>query len=270
MKTKNKITILTMLLAAASLLMQSCGKDNMKYPTSTIKGRLTYQGQPVKLTYNNGDILTNPTPATVTSQLLFQQVSGSQSKYGVSDIPVYAKHDGTFAGKFYDGEYTFRSKPGTNPFEDFTGKTATVKGDTDLGNIEVVPYWWINNLEPTYTGGIFTAKFNLTKPSTNASRTLQNVTVYFTPTNLPDVVSATVGIAVSFAAGTNSGGNTVPASGGTGGPVTVSVNLNTLSTAQKQLLNALGGNGTIWATIAVKTNSVNDALYSDPIKLQLP
>jgi len=270
MKKKNKITFLIMLLASAGLLMQSCGKDNMKYPTSTIKGRITYQGQPVKLLYNNGDILTNPSPATVTSQLLFQQVSGSQNKYGVSDIPVYAKHDGTFASKFYDGEYLFRSRPGSNPFEDFTGKTAKVNGDTDLGNIEVVPYWWINSLATTYTGGIFTATFNLTKPSGNAARTLQNVTVYFTPTNLPDAVSATVGIAISFNAGTNSGGNIVPAAGGTGGPVSVSVNLNTLTTAQKQLLNALGGNGTIWATVAVKTNTVNDALYSDPIKLKLP
>ncbi len=266
MKTKNKITFLIMLMASASLFVQSCGKDNAKYPTSTIKGRITYQGQPVKLVYNNGDILTGGN----TAQLLFQQVSGAQPTYAVSEVGVYPKHDGTFTGKFYDGDYLLRNKPGSNPFEDFTNKPFTVKGDTNLGDIEVVPFWWMSGLATTYTGGVFTATFNLTKPSGNTTRTLQNVNIYFTPTNLPDAVSATVGAARSFNAGTNAGGIIVPASTSTGGPVTVKVDLNTLTTLEKQFLRALGGNGTVWATIAVKTNTVNDAIYSDPIKLQLP
>jgi len=266
MKKKNKITFLTMLLAAASLLMQSCGKDNLKYPTSTIKGRITYQGQPVGLVYNNGDILTGGT----TSQLLFQQVKGPQNRYAVGEFGVYPKHDGTFASKFYNGDYLVRVNPGRSPFQDFSNKPFTVNGDANLGDIEVVPYWWMNNFATTYAGGVFTATFNLTKPSADATKTLQNVNIYITPTNLPDAVSATVGATRSFAAGVNAGGIVVPAAVSTGGPVTVRIDLNTLSTGEKQFLRALGGNGTVYATVAVKTLNINDALYSDVIKLQLP
>jgi hypothetical protein len=268
MKQKNKITLLMMLLIAASVLVQSCGKDNMKYPSSTIKGRLTYQGQPVGLVYANPDIIG--TAGVVTSQLLFQQTKGSLPIYGVQDIGVYAKHDGTFASKFYNGEYTWKTKS-SNPFEILTNQTVTVNGDTDMGNVEVVPYWWISNLVTTYTGGVFTATFNLTKPSTGAqAKALQLVAIYLSPTDLPDAASATVGAIRSFNAGTNSNGNVVPAAASTGGAVTIKVDLNTLTTLEKQNLLALGNNGTIWASVAVKSNTVTDALYSDPIKLQLP
>ena len=266
MKQKNKITLLIMLLAAASVLVQSCGKDNMKYPSSTLSGRLTYQGQPVGQVYNNGDLLTGGN----TAQLLFQQVTGDQAKYGVGDVPLYLKHDGSFTGKFFNGDYLARTVAGKNPFDDFKDKPFTVNGNTDLGNIEVVPYWWMSNLQTTYTGGVFTATLNLTKPSANAVRTLQHVAIYLNPTNLPDVVSATVGAARTFVAGTNAGGIIVPAAAGAGGAVTVKVDLNTLTTGEKQFLRALGGDGTIWASIAVKTKDVDYALYSDPIKLQLP
>lgn len=265
MKQKNKITLLMMLLVAASVLIQSCGKDNVKYPSSTLKGRFTYQGQPVGLLYNNGDILTNGN----TAPLLFQQKTGKLDVYAVGEIGVYPKHDGSFSTKFYNGEYTYRTLP-KNPFEVLTNVPVTVNGDTDLGNVEVVPFWWMSGLATTYTGGVFTATFNLSRPSTEANRNLQNVIIYVTPTNLPDVVSATVGAAKSYNAGTNAGGVVVPAAASSGGAVTVSFDLNTLTTGQKEFLNALGNNGTVWATIAVKTANVNDALYSDPIKLQLP
>jgi len=267
MKQKNKITLLIMLMAAASMLVQSCGKDNMKYPSSTLKGRFTYQGQQVGLLYANPDIIG--TAGVSTAQLLFQQVNGRLPAYGVGEVSVYAKHDGSFGGKFYNGDYLVRTQ-GRSPFEDFSNKPVTVNGDTDLGNLEVVPYWWMSNLATTYTGGVFTATLTLTKPSANTARTLQYVAIYLSPTDLPDVASATVGAARNFNAGTNAGGIVVPAAASSGGAVTVKVDLNTLTTLEKNQLLALGGGGTIWATVAVKTTGINDALYSDPIKLQLP
>ncbi len=265
MKQKNKITLLMMLLVAASVLIQSCGKDNVKYPSSTIKGRFTYQGQPVGLLYANGDLLTGGN----TAPLLFQQVAGKQNVYAVGEIAVYPKHDGTFTSKFYNGDYTYRTLP-KNPFQVISNKAVTVNGETDLGNIEVVPFWWMSGLTTTYTGGVFTATFNLTRPSTEANRNLERVNVYLTPTNMPDVVSATLGAARAFNPGTNAGGIVVPAAASTGGTVTVRVDLNTLTTGEKQFLSALGNNKTIYATVAVKTANVGDALYSDVIQLQLP
>lgn len=254
-----------MLLAAASVLLQSCGKDNMKYPSSTLKGRLTYQGQPVGLIPSNPDIIGSAN----TAALLLQQVSGAQERYGAGEVSLYVKNDGSFTSKFFDGSYLMRSAP-NDPFTSFTNRSVTVSGDTDLGNIEVVPYWWMNNLATTYTGGVFTATFNLTKPSADATKTLERVYIFLSPTNLPDIQSATQGVAKNWAAGFNAGGIVVPAANSTGGPVTIRVDLNTLTTGEKQFLTAQGNTGTIYASVAVKTTLINDALYSKPIQLKLP
>ena len=270
MKQKNKITVLIMLLVAASTLVQSCGKDNLEYPLSTLSGRFTYQGQPIKLLHTNPDLFVANN--NTVGHLRLQQVKGDQPVYGVGPIDIYARHDGSFTSKFYDGDYNMTTGGNLkNPFEDFTApKPITVKGNTDLGNIEVVPYWWMSNLQTTYTGGVFTATFNLARVSTMAGRNLQYVQIYLSPTNFPDVVSATQGAVRRFDPGTNSGGNSVPAAASNGGPVTIKIDLNTLSTGEKQFLRAFGGSGTIYASIGVKTNAVNDQLYTDVIQLQLP
>ncbi len=130
MKQKNKITVLIMLLVAASMLVQSCGKDNLEYPSSTLSGRFTYQGQPVKLLHTSPDLFaTNP-----VGHLRLQQVKGDQPVYGVGPIDVYARHDGSFSTKFFDGEYNMTTGGNLkNPFEDVTTpKPVTVNGNTDL------------------------------------------------------------------------------------------------------------------------------------------
>ena len=157
-----------------------------------------------------------------------------------------------------------------NPFEDFTTpKPIIVKGNTDLGDIEVVPYWWMSNLQTTYTGGVFTATFNVAKVSTlNGGRNLQYVAIYLSPTNLPDIQSATQGAVRTFNAGTNTNGNSVPAAASTGGAVTIKIDLNTLTAGEKQFLKVMGN--TIYASIGVKTDKINDQIYSDAIQLQVP
>ncbi|PJJ79763.1 uncharacterized protein DUF3823 [Mucilaginibacter auburnensis] len=255
-----------MLVIAASVLMQSCGKDNLKYPSSTLSGRLTYQGQPVGLIPSNPDIIGSANTAT----LLLQQTSGAQEVYGAGEVRIYAKNDGSFTSKFFDGKYLMRTQTSRSPFEDFTNRAVTVSGDTDLGNIEVVPYWWMNGLQTDYTAGVFTANFNLTKPSANTARTLERVYIFLSPTNLPDVQSSTQGVAKNWIAGFNSGGIVVPAGSSTGGTVTIKVDLNALTTGEKQFLKAFGNNTTVYATVAVKTTNINDALYSKPIQLKLP
>jgi hypothetical protein len=268
MKQKNKITVLIILLTAASVLMQSCGKDNMEYPSSTVSGRFTYQGQQVGLIWTDLGIEA----ANITPSLFLQQVKGDQPVYGVGDVRIYARHDGSFANEFFDGEYVARTSTNRMPFENFTmTKSIVINGDTELGNIEVVPYWWMKDLATTYNGGVFTATFNITKVSTGTNaKNLQFVAIYLSPTNRPDALSANAGAALTVNAGVNTGGNVVPAAASTGGAVTIRWDLNTLTTLQKQQLRALGGNGTIWASVAVKSNGINDALYSDAIQLQLP
>jgi hypothetical protein len=253
-----------MLLAAASVLVQSCGKDNLKYPTSTLSGHFTYNGQPVGMLYSNPDFYFG---AGTGHNLAFQQTKGAQNVYGVGDVTVYSQHDGSFTAKMFDGDYTYRTLLLKNPFEDIPATPITIKGDTKL-EIPVVPYWWMTNLTTTFVGNVFTATFNVAKVSTAAARTLQFVAIYLTPTNRPDASSATQGAARTFNAGTNAGGIVVPAAASAGGAVTIKVDLSTLTTGEKQFLAALGTGGHIWASVAVRTTGVSDALYSDPIQLQ--
>jgi hypothetical protein len=125
-------------------------------------------------------------------------------------------------------------------------------------------------LQTTYTGGVFTATFNVARVSTIAGRNLDRVYIFLSPTNLPDIQSATQGVAKNWVAGFNSGGIVVPAAASTGGLVTVKLDLNTLSAGEKQFLKAFGNNSTIYASVAVRTTGITDALYSDAIQLQLP
>ncbi len=113
-------------------------------------------------------------------------------------------------------------------------------------------------------------RLTLLKFLLSAARTLQYVAIYLSPTSLPDIQSATQGAVRTLNAGTNTGGNVVPAAASTGGAVTVKFDLNTLTAGQMQFLRAFGGSGTIYASIGVKTTGVNDQIYSDAIQLQLP
>lgn len=251
-----------MLLAAASVLVQSCGKDNLSYPTSTLTGHFLYNGQPVGLLQTSPDI--NSANGTGHA-LALTQITGAQQRYSVGEIQVYAKHDGSFTGKMFDGTYTVRTLTSKMPFEDFTGMPLTIKGDTQF-DIQVVPYWWMTNLTTTFVGNVFTATFNVAKVSTNAARTLQYVQIAVSPTNFAD--AAAFSAIRTFNAGTNAGGIIVPAAAGSGGAVTVKLDLSTLTTAEKSALVAQGPGGHIWASVAVKTTGITDALYSDVIPLQ--
>ena len=257
MKKINKITLFIMLLAAASVLMQSCGKDNLSYPSSTLSGRFLYNGQPVGLLQTSPDI--NSINNTGNA-LYLTQIKGAQPQYSVGEIQLYARHDGSFTGKMFDGDYTVRTLTSKNPFEDFTGTPLTVKGDTKF-DIQVVPYFWMTNLKTTFVGNVFTATFNLAKVSTNSARTLQYVQVAVSPTNFAD--AAAYSAIRTYAPGA-AAPNVVVANG----TCTVKLDLSTLTTAEKSALAAQGSGGHIWVSVAVKTNGITDALYSDAIPLQ--
>jgi len=258
MKKKNKITLLIVLLTAASVLVQSCGKDNLSPPSSVFSGHFLYNGQPVGLLMSSPDI--NSVNGTGHA-LALTQLTGAQQTYSVGEIQVYAKHDGSFTGLMYNGTYTARSLPSKMPFEDIVGLPVTINGNTTQ-DITVVPYWWMTNLKTTYVGTVFTATFTIAKVSTNAARTLQYVQVAISPTQFAD--AAAYSALRTFAPGA-AAPNVVLAAGGN---CTVTLDLSTLTTAEKSALAAQGPGGHIWASVAIKTNGITDALYSDSIPLQ--
>lgn len=243
-----------MLLAVASVLVQSCGKDNqVAYPESTISGRIVYQGQPVGLLHTSPDI--NSTNNQNNTLLLKQTGPGT---YSGGDIKLYAKHDGSFTIKTFDGDYEMRSPAGRNPFQDFTPINFALKGDHKV-DVEVTPYFWISNLQTTVVNNVLTATFKLDRivPSAN----LAGIRVYFNTTNLVDV-NATAVQRGPYTVASPGAGNVVVLNGN----CTIKIDLNTFTNNEKIALAA--NTGSTFASIAVLTTGVQNGLYTDAIKIK--
>ena len=270
MKKNNKITLLIMLMAAAASLLQSCGKDNkVAYPTSVIKGNITYQGQPVGLVSTSGDFIS--TAATFNTIILNQQ----GSDYNNNNIKVFAKNDGTFTINTFDGDYMIRTFPGTkNPWPDPPAQLFTLKGSQTI-NFEVTPYYWVSDYKTTFINDVFTATFKLEKPvqtiippatAPPATPNFDGIRVYFTSTRLPDAGSVQNG----FSRGGGSGFTVAaPGAGNTvviGGLCTIKVDLSAMTQAEKNII--AGSTGHIYANVAVKAAGITDALYQTPVFLK--
>jgi len=232
------------MLALTSFLVQSCKKDNGKYPTSRISGAFLYNGQPVRLLgSNNGAV-----------QL--QQTGGPSAPYTVGLLTMYAKADGTYSMLTFDGDYTVNATQNKGPFEQPAPINLTLKGEAKDVNFNVIPYFWVSNYQPSYVGGVFKATFKLDKIST-ATVSLLNVSLMFGPTSIVDETSK--GVEKLFT--TTSGVNVI----NIGGNCSVQVDLNTLTAAEKAAME--GRTGHVYANLAIRNTLSTNALYQIPVML---
>ena len=264
MKKTNKITIAVMLLAAIGFLLQSCGKDNkVPYPTSTISGAITYNGQPVGLQSTNNQL--NSGVATNVLNTMFLRQTGPQPLSG-GDLRMVAASDGTFTYKTFDGDYTILPVPFKSPFKDFDPINFTLKGSQTV-NIPVQPYFWLSNLQSTFVDSTLTLTFKLDRivPNyVNASGVtvvpgLEFVRVYFGTTNKADN-SANIfqrGAFTTPAQGININGNC---------SLTINLKGTGMTTLEKQTLKAQTGK--LYARIGVKTSNITDPLFAPVIELK--
>lgn len=264
MKKFNKITIGIMLLAAAGFLLQSCGKDNqVAYPTSTISGAITYNGQPVGLMSTNNQL--NSGVASNVLNTMWLRQTGPQPLIG-GDLRMVAKSDGTFTMNTFDGDYTILPVPYKSPFKNFDPISFTLKGSQTI-NIAVEPYFWVSNYQTTFVDSVFTATFKLdrTVPNyVNASGAtvvpaLEFVRVYFGTTNKADN-SAQIfsrGPYTTSAQGININGNCT---------LTINLKGTGMTTLEKQTLKAQTGK--LFARLAVKTQGIVDPLFAPVVELK--
>lgn len=144
-----RINILMLALLAMTILIGGCEKDNFEPPHEWLTGRLTYQGNTFYLDGNstNGD------------DELIQFFQEGWGKY--EGWPIRIKEDGTFSALLFKGEYKLMVRSGDYPFE-WTGWPKNDKGEIDtmivqlngdlrIPDIEVTPYFEINNID--ITGG---------------------------------------------------------------------------------------------------------------------
>ena len=161
------IGILMLLIAAVS-----CKKDNFEAPSSTLSGKLVY----------NGDVI----------EVEYDRVSYEVYQYGfgrVGPIGSSFSQEGTYSALLFDGQYKLIIPSGQGPFkwnENASGGrdslAVSVSGNQTL-DLEVTPYYMIRTPQITGSGGSVTATFKAEKIITDASaKDIEEVALYLNKT----------------------------------------------------------------------------------------
>jgi hypothetical protein len=214
-------------LAIAAVSFAGCKKDNYETPSSTLKGQVTYQKQPIGLRSNG-------------VQLELWQPGFELS----TKIPMYLAQDGTFSASVFDGNYKLVLLRGNGPWVNNSDTMdVNVNGATEI-EVPVTPYFMINGAALALNGTTLTATFSLQQ--VNNSLPLDAVTLYVGATTIVDQVNSVAS-------------TSKPASEITDitAPITLSVSLPP----------SLIAKGYAYARVGAKTAGVAELIYTAPQKL---
>lgn len=140
---KNIISIFTMSLL---VLATSCGIDNFDAPSSTLSGRMVYEGNALQL---------RGTGEAVQLQLY-------QDGYEKRDpIQVLVNQDGFYSASLFNGEYKLVTRNNNGPWVDKRDTLiVNVKGNTTL-DIQVTPFFTVSGANISLSGTTVNASFNI-------------------------------------------------------------------------------------------------------------
>ena len=234
-----KIKLHYIILLACTAIVTSCDKDNYDEPSSTLTGRLVYQGQPI------GGLERDQVPFE-----LYEFGFGKVGPIGSSFT-----QEGNFSAVLFNGTYKLIIPNGQGPF--MWKKTASGAPDTisiDLKgsqtlDLEVTPYYLIKSPQITGGGGKVSATFNAEKVITGAgAQDIENVSLYINKTQF---VSES---------GNDRVARTVLAGSAITNPSNISlqVTVPTLQPTQNY----------VFARIGLKIRNIEDRLYSPVVKVQ--
>ena len=143
MKTISKVFSAILLTA---LTLTSCMKDNYDEPTSFIRGRVVYKGEPLQLCGNEA----------VRLQLY-------QRGYAKHDpVEVFVNQNGEFSVCIFDGQYQLITKDGNGPWSPAGRDTIEVslRGHAEV-DVEVTPYYLVDNAQMSLDGNKVNASFTV-------------------------------------------------------------------------------------------------------------
>ncbi|MEH6308971.1 DUF3823 domain-containing protein [Olivibacter sp. CPCC 100613] len=127
-------------------LVSSCGKDNYEEPTSTLTGRIVYQGEPLQLKGSNQSVRIQ----------LFQEGYDFRSP-----LDVFVGQDGSFSAKLFDGHYKLVTRDGNGPWLNTRDTTEVeLRGSTSV-DLEVTPYFTISNPSISLNGSVMNTSFTI-------------------------------------------------------------------------------------------------------------
>lgn len=227
MKAKlNTLKILTALLFAV-ITFVSCEYDNYDAPSSTLSGVVTYQGAPLGVRSNEVELE------------LWQPAYELDEK-----IPVHIGQDGTFKSVLFDGTYHLTLFNG--PWMVHSDSTIIeLNRDADI-DIEVEPFYIIENTSISASGSTVNASFNVTQ--INNSRDLEFAGLYVSGTTIVDRINMDVNAA--------RGGDEI-------------ASLDDVVNLSLEVPDHIMGKGYVFARIGVKTIGIPEMLYSQVVKIEL-
>jgi hypothetical protein len=172
-KTKQmKIKFQYIWLPALVISLAACKKDNYSAPSSTLNGKIQYQGEAIQVEYNK------------VSFELYQYGFGRVGAIGAS-----FSQDGTYSALLFDGDYKLIIPNGQGPFkwpQTSAGKPDSIaislKGNKTL-DLDVIPYYMIRTPKFAAASGKVTASFKIDKIVTDATaKDIEVVTLYINKT----------------------------------------------------------------------------------------
>jgi hypothetical protein len=229
------------------LLAAACKKDNYNAPSSTISGRIVYQGEPLGV--------RSPTTASGNTSSGVQLELWQRGYQLFSKIPVYVAQDGTFSASVFDGDYKLVRLKGSGPWEDNTDTIAiSLKGSYKV-DVPVNPFFTIKNETFTFNKADTTISgtFNIIKVV--QSKSVDKVSLSIGFTTIVDVNNNVVNIDANGPADITQ-------------PVTLKQTINpnrynaTSQVTTKTLLTDLLHQKYAYVRVAVKTVGVNERLYT--------
>src|SRR5699024_2191003 len=172
-----KIQQLTWLVAV--LFFTACSLnnfDNYDSPETTLQGIFHYEGDSVRVSYNN-----------VTFEL-WQGGFGEESP-----INVTVDQNGSYSAVLFEGDYRLVVPPGQGPFisnsigEDGSDTLRVeLRGNQQL-DIEILPYFMIGNPQFSLSGSTVTASFSVEQIATgDNARDVELVELYISKTRYVD------------------------------------------------------------------------------------
>lgn len=210
------------------VVLASCQKDNKEPPESTITGTIMFNKQPlsVKESGSSGGVELE----------LWQYGYQLRNK-----IPVYVKQDGTFSAKVFDGTYKLTLVKDNGPWANKTDSiNVAVNGSANV-EVNVDPYFIINNASFQRSGTTITATFNLQQ--VNTTKGLELARLYIGQTVITDQGNNALIVSKAAAA--------IP-------DLTVPVTISATVPA------SLATKDYVFVRVGVKAIGVNELLYTQP------
>lgn len=139
-----KMRLLIYLAIASGIILSACELDNYDPPTSTLKGYVVHEGEPVGVRSDAVELE------------LWQHGYDLFTK-----IPVMVSQDGSYSATLFDGDYKLVLRRGNGPWVDNTDSIDVQVRGTTMVDVPVRPYYKIRNQSFKRDGAIVTADFNI-------------------------------------------------------------------------------------------------------------